>query len=156
MLGERGRLALETGQTVRAEAWLRQAAALKPRDRRIVNDLHTCLQRNGRLEEAAKWQQRLAHIRADEKEMARLMAALMRSPDDLALRQQIGALFLRNGMRDDGRRWLLSALALDPWHAASHEALARDHEAHGETEQAQPHRRVLKQLGGAGASTPLP
>ena len=156
VLGERGRLALEAGQTVRAESWLRQAAALRPRDRRIVNDLHTCLQRNGHQAEAATLQKRLAAIRADEKEMARLMAALMRALDDASLRQQIGAIFLRNGMRDDGRRWLLSALALDPWHAASHEALARDHEAHGETEQARPHRLVLKQLGGAGASSPLP
>lgn len=147
-LGERGRLALEAGQTKRAEAWLRRAVELAPFDRRILNDLCACLQRNGHREEVARWRKRLDRIHADEGEMARLMKAVMRKLDDPSLRQQIGELFLRNGMREDGRRWLLSALTLDPWHAPSHESLARDHEAHGETQQALSHRRALQQLGG--------
>ena len=145
VLGERARLALDAGAIRRAESWLRRAAELSPCDRRIINDLCACLQRNGRGEEVARWRQRLGQIQDDEREMARLMKAVMQSLDDPSLRQQIGSLFLRNGMREDGRRWLLSALALDPGHAAAHEALARDHEAHGEPQQALSHRRALQQ-----------
>lgn len=154
VLGERGQLALEAEQMARAEAWLRQAATLCPFDREIVHNLHTCLRKAGR-KDAARWAERLAQIRADEKRMGKLMKEVMQSPDDAGLRQQIGVVFLRNGMREEGRRWLLSALSRDPGHVASHQALARDYEAAGELDHAARHLRALQQLG-VTDKTPVP
>ncbi len=147
VLGERGRLALQAGETARAESWLRQAAALCPFDREIASNLRFCLQKAGRPDEARAWQTRLAEIQRDERQMAQLMKEVLRSPEDADLRHRIGTIFLRNRMDEDGRRWLLSALAQDPGHVAAHRALAEHFEGLGQPDRALPHRRALQQLG---------
>ena len=49
---------------------------------------------------------------------------VMKRPGDAALRCEAGLLFLRNGERREGIRWLQMALRLDPGCEAARKALA--------------------------------
>jgi tetratricopeptide (TPR) repeat protein len=154
-LGERGRLALDQGDRRRAEQWLRQAAARCPHDQQILHNLYTCLEAAGKKTEAEPYWARLNQIKADQQRMRGLMKAIMRSPDDAELRYQIGQIFLRNGLMDDGQRWLTSALANNPHHAGAHRALADYYRTSGRPELAAPHLEALQRLGEPVAPTSL-
>ena len=58
--------------------------------------------------------------------LERLTRAVMKSPNDAALRSQVGLLFLENGEEREGVRWLTQALRLDPTCQEARRALA-DH-----------------------------
>jgi len=146
-LGELGRMLLEQERLVEAETRLRQAFAQLPRDRHIVFSLEQCLQKLGKKEEAGELQQRFERIRIDEKRMAELMTAVQRSPEDPAVRQRIGEIFLRNGMAQDGVFWLESALSYDEHYVPAREVLAEWWESRNAPDQAAPHRQVLERLG---------
>jgi enediyne biosynthesis protein E4 len=102
---------------------------------------------SGKKNEAQELAVRLDRIRADEKEMAVLMTDMQRAPEDPALRQQIGEIFLRNGLAEDGLRWLGSALQYDAGYTAAREVLAEWWESRGDNEKAAPHREVLARQG---------
>jgi len=59
-------------------------------------------------------------------DLARLNAVrneVLKRPDDAALRCEGGVLFLRNGEREEGLRWLQLALRLDPNYEPARAAL---------------------------------
>jgi tetratricopeptide (TPR) repeat protein len=145
-LGERGGLALDRGQLVEAAIWLRKAAALCPHDRQIVSNTFKCLEAMGQKTEAEKYLARLTEIRADEERMSRLMRQVMKSPRDAELLCEVGRIFLRNGLSDDGTRFLAAALVHNPRHGAAHQALADHYAATGQPDRAAPHLRALRQL----------
>ena len=142
-LAELGRVQFEMEKLPEAEISLRQALALQPRDKQTVFTMYQCLFKLDKKDEARELGVRLEQIRADEKEMAALMIDVQRAPEDPALRQQIGEIFLRNGLAEDGLPWLSSALQYDPGYAAAHEVLAEWWESRGEMEKAAPHRDML-------------
>jgi tetratricopeptide (TPR) repeat protein len=113
-LWERGQLALDEGDAAQAEPWLRQAARLLPYDRRVHYALYRCLLELNRRAEAETVNARVAQLDADVRELDQVRLDVMKRPDDAALRCQGGLLFLRNGERWEGIRWLKLALRLDP------------------------------------------
>jgi tetratricopeptide (TPR) repeat protein len=125
VLWERGQLELDHGQAADAESWLRKAVLANPHDRRIVYSLSRCLLALGRRDEAEKVNARVAEIDADLRKLDRVRQAVMERPRDAALRCEAGLLFLRNGERDEGIRWLRQALRLDPNCQAARDALTQ-------------------------------
>jgi tetratricopeptide (TPR) repeat protein len=124
ILWELGQLELDEGQAAQAEPWLRQALDASPHDRRIAYSLSRCLVAQGRQEEADKVDIRVAAIDADLRRLDELGQAVMERPQDASLRCEGGLIFLRNGERDEGLRWLRQAVRLDPDHREAREALA--------------------------------
>lgn len=122
-LGERGRLALARGQPDRAEPWLRRAAAARPYDKEIVYNLIPCLEHQGKHAEAETFAVRLRQIEEDARRMDKLVHQVLQTPNSAPLRYEIGVLFLRNGLEEDGLSWLRTALEQDPNHQLTRQAL---------------------------------
>lgn len=123
-LWERGELELEQGRAAAAEPLLRKAAAVRPFDRRVQYAMYRCLLRLDRPAEAEQFNERVTQLDADLVRLNRLRDEVMRRPNDAALRCEGGLIFLRNGEREEGVRWLRLALNLDPKCEAARAALA--------------------------------
>ncbi len=124
VLWERGQLELEAGRAGEADPWLRKAVRASPHDRRVAYSLARCLLALGRRDEAAQVNARVAEIDADLRRLDQVRQAVMQRPNDAALRCEGGLLFLKNGERQEGIRWLRLALRLDPNCQAARDALA--------------------------------
>jgi Tfp pilus assembly protein PilF len=124
VLWERGQLALDEGKPAQAEPWLRRAVDLLPHDRRVNYALFRCLDELNRQPEAATVKARVDQIDADLRRLDEVRHKVMKTPADAALRCEGGLLFLRNGQRQEGIRWLRLALRLDPNNQAARKALA--------------------------------
>jgi tetratricopeptide (TPR) repeat protein len=124
VLWERGQVELDQGRPADAEEWLRKALRHIPHDRKVTHSLYRCLLELGRAEEAGAFDARTAQLDADLKRLDEVCREVMRRPDDAALRCEGGLLFLRNGERREGVRWLQMALKLDPGCEKARAALA--------------------------------
>ena len=113
-LWERGQMALEEGQPADAEGWLRRAVRILPHDRRVNHALYRCLIDLNRRPEAEAVNERVAKIDADLRRLDQVRQEVMKKPGDAALRCEGGLLFLSNGERAEGIRWLRLALRIDP------------------------------------------
>jgi tetratricopeptide (TPR) repeat protein len=149
-LGERGRLALACRQTDRAEEWLRRAVAALPHDQEILYNLVQCLQRQDRQAEAKEYDDRMRRIDDDVHHLGGLMQQVLKTPKSAPLRHDIGVLFLRNGLEEDGVSWLRTALEQDPGYRPAHQALTEYYQRTGQLELAARHR----QAAGAGTEGP--
>jgi tetratricopeptide (TPR) repeat protein len=124
VLWERGQLEMDRGQAAEAEGWLRKAVRASPHDRRVAYSLYRCLLALDRRDEAEKVNARVAEIDADLRRLDQVRQAVMKRPHDAELRCEGGLLFLRNGEREEGIRWLRHALRLNPNCQAARDALA--------------------------------
>jgi Tfp pilus assembly protein PilF len=140
-LGELGKLLLQTGKESEAEGWLRRAVALAPYERDANFNLYQCLVQRGRREEAGHYLARAEKIDADFQRLSELTRKIAAEPKDPALRQEAGAILLRNGQEQEGLRWLASALQEDPKHRPTHQTLADYYERAGQRALAAQHRR---------------
>ncbi len=113
-LWERGEVELDQGRPATAEPLLQRAAAQRPFDRRVQYALSRCLRRLDRPAEADALDARVKQLDADLARLSAIRSEVMKRPDDAALRCEGGLLFLRNGERDEGIRWLQLALRIDP------------------------------------------
>jgi tetratricopeptide (TPR) repeat protein len=124
VLRESGELALDLDQPARAEPLLRRAVKRKPSDQHACNALVRCLRQLKRPAEAEQWQKRVEEIKNDLLQLQKITKAVQRNPNDARLRLKGGLLFLHNGEEQEGVRWLLLALRLDPNCAPARKALA--------------------------------
>jgi Flp pilus assembly protein TadD len=122
-LAERGKIALDAGNPVDAEEWLRRAARVAPFERETLYNLYRCLTRNGHTKEAEECLARIQRIDEDRKRLDELKTAVMAAPHDASLRCEMGVVLLRNGQDKEGVRWLQSALHEQPGHDAARQAL---------------------------------
>jgi tetratricopeptide (TPR) repeat protein len=122
-LWERGQLEIDRARPADAEPWLRRADKAAPFDRRIAFSLFNCLQALGRAD-AADVKKRVDQIDADLHRLEQIRQRVMANPTDVALRCEGGKLFLRNGERGEGIRWLQLALQFDPNCEEARRALA--------------------------------
>ncbi|MDB5312471.1 MAG: tetratricopeptide repeat protein [Gemmataceae bacterium] len=150
IIGEKGRLALQAGDLDAAERLLREANRRAPANRMLLYSLQMCLSRRGKAAEAAELANTLKTLDADTRRMGEIVAAVGGKPTDPGLRSEGGIIFLRNGLPDDGLRWLGLALELDPDHRPAHQALAEHFEKTGRPNLAAPHRAVLARPDSAG------
>lgn len=120
---ECGQLAAEDGKIVEAEALLRKASQLMPFDRRVNFSLYRCLLDLKKNEEAEKVNDRVKKIDADIRRLDEVRQEVMKKPNDVALRIEGGLLFLNNGEKREGLRWLQHALKIDPKNQAALNAI---------------------------------
>ncbi len=123
-LWEMGQLHLDAGLARDAEPWLRKAAAKVPFDRRIQYSMYRCLLALDRGEEAKRLDERIKQLDADLRQLDKIRNQVLERPNDPNLRAEGGILFLRNGEREEGVRWLRRAVHLDPNHTQARRALA--------------------------------
>jgi predicted Zn-dependent protease len=145
-LAERGRMAVRQRQEQEAEPWLRRAVELEPSDYESRHQLHLCLVKNGKLDEAREQLQVLKRVEADLRRLQDIMSRdMQRSPHDPELHYELGQIALRAGAYRDALRWFQSALREDANHAPSHRALANYYHRMGNTAQATRHRNLAQQ-----------
>jgi Tfp pilus assembly protein PilF len=148
-LTERGVIAMDAGESARAEALLRQAVALAPADRMALHNLCQCLRLTGKEDEAAEFQGRLDRIDADLKHLGQLTKDALKAPHDPAPRCEAGLIFLRCGEEQEGVRWLQMALHEAPAYQPAHQALADYYQRTGQSELAARHGRMAETTGRA-------
>jgi tetratricopeptide (TPR) repeat protein len=125
-LWERGELELDLDRRATAEPLLRKAASLCRFDRRVQYAMYRCLLSLDRDAEAATYDARVKQLDADLVRLSAIRNEIMERPNDVSLRCEGGLLFLRNGERDEGIRWLQLALRLDPTCEPARAALAAE------------------------------
>src|SRR5262249_24477232 len=145
---ERGLLALSEDQTLQAEGWFRQALALEPYDRVANYQLLLCMERLGKKAEAQQVKTKLDKIINDLQLLYEVTSKVMSEPNHPQWGYEAGAILLRNGQKEEGRRWLLSALESDPRHAPTHAALAALYESEGNRDLAIRHRQLASRASG--------
>lgn len=145
-LSLRGLIELDAGRADRAESWLRRAAALMPYEMTIAFNYARCLETLGKADEAQRMRERTRQIEADMRAVSSLIKDAAARPDDPEPRYQIAERMMRNGMENEARRWLESALAQNPRHRPSHELLARYYEQFGDLSRAAEHRKFAASL----------
>jgi tetratricopeptide (TPR) repeat protein len=126
---ERGQLELENDRPSEAESWLRRALAIIPHDRRVSYSLFQCMLALNRKKEAEEFQARVTKIDDDLQKIHEIREQVFRRPNDAALRCAGGLIFLRNGEKREGIRWLRMALNLDPTCEVARQELAKVGEA---------------------------
>jgi tetratricopeptide (TPR) repeat protein len=123
-LALRGHLAFRQGQFAEAATWLLRAVRRNPADHRARYGLALALEQAGRAEEA---KEHLRHFQQTEKDLARfneiVTTEIAKRPADPALHCELGQILLRSGQREEGTRWLQSALQIDPGYAPARRAL---------------------------------
>ncbi len=137
----RARLELDRDAPEQALGWLKKAEAAAPHEVDILQGTILAYQQLGKSAEAERYQARLAELRKANRRLDALRTQILSSPKEIGPRLEAGALALRLGRPREARDWLLGALALDPNHRPTHEALARCFEALGDKNLAEFHRR---------------
>jgi tetratricopeptide (TPR) repeat protein len=141
VLLELGNLELGTNQPQEALEHLRQAAKRKPESREVAYAYAKALQANGRTAEAAKWFKFVDQATKPLMDLNKLIDQLMREPENLDVRFQIAAITWKYKSRDEGEKWFLSLLRINPQHAPTHAALAIHYAASGDSQRAAQHRQ---------------
>jgi predicted Zn-dependent protease len=140
---ERGKIALEIESPATAETWLRQAVADYPFDAQANYLLAQALEKQGKDEEARRYDAARIRIEGDLKALEEAFHRVVKEPRAPEPRLQAGRICLRNGRADEGERWLLSALELVPEHAATRAALAEYYARIGKEDLAKVYRRPI-------------
>lgn len=140
---ERGKIALEMGAPADAEKWLRQAVADYPYDSQANFLLAQALLKQGMEDESRIYEVEQKRIEADWKALEETFHRVVKNPRDPEPRLEAGRICLRNGRADEGERWLLSALAQAPEHAATRATLAEHYELTGKTDLAELYRKPM-------------
>jgi Flp pilus assembly protein TadD len=106
---------LKSGDLAEAETRLRQALCYMPMDHLARYNLVLCLERSGQQEEAQRQRRQLQQMEENVSRFHDIVTKeIVQRPSDPALHCTLGQLLLRSGQREEGVRWLQSALRLDP------------------------------------------
>jgi tetratricopeptide (TPR) repeat protein len=120
-----GRIALEDQQYPEAERRLRQALDANPSDYAARHNLILCLHRSGKEVEAEQQREQLKQMEDDVRRFNEIVTReMLHRPHDASLHFKLGQLLLRGGRREEGLRWLHSALREDPQFAPALQALS--------------------------------
>jgi Tfp pilus assembly protein PilF len=136
-----GKLELKAGRPGAAIECLRPVVEARPFDPEPRLAIATALRETGAADEAKE------HLLAVERSlkatdrMRALMDQAKSRPTDTGMRFEIGMILMKNGAPNDGAKWLLSVLDIDPRHHASHDALAEYYRSIGKDKLADEHQR---------------
>ncbi len=139
-------LDLAEDRLTEALQWARLAVEAGPRERIPNHVLAEVLARLGKVEEATAARQVVQEIRKDWEDFEEAQDQVLREPLNPGPRLAIGLVLARNLNSQQAIRWILSALAIDPDHVASHNALADLYRQLGDLETAERHQQRARQL----------
>jgi tetratricopeptide (TPR) repeat protein len=181
-LRSRGQMALLDGQPEEAERWLERAARVLPNDYTTQYALYQALsQQEEKAEqfglaalfggvmvgqalsqqweksEQAKAQQAVAQSLKDRLErLSEIRTRLMsQRPHDPALHCELGTLLLSLGQKEEGERWLLSAVHEKENYKPAHAALADYYKQQGDEEKAAYHSEQAQSTTPGEPTSPL-
>lgn len=152
---EIGLVALGEERLEDAEQYLRKSLEKMPREREVLYGLQQTLSRLGKIPEAEEVQATLKQVDIDGRRMGEIVSELAKTPANAALRFEGAEIFLRNGVEEDGVRWLEMTLSSDPRHFDAHQRLAEIYERHGRTDRARVHREAMRQINEDDLLAPL-
>jgi tetratricopeptide (TPR) repeat protein len=144
----RGKLECNLGRSDTAERWLKKALAVRPHDKEAHYLLYRCLQAlPGRQKDAerafAQWEQESKR----QDRLTRLMRMeLAAQPDNADLAREAGELFFEVGQDERGLFWLYRALAINPHHVPSRQALLAYYERTNQPDKAAEQRQQLAEI----------
>jgi len=141
-LRQLGESELSKGEFERARGHLEKAARQRPYDTTTRNALGKALRAQGRDDEAQVHFDYVAEAEESIAQMERRLRVVLDRPEDVEVRHEIGLTLLKYGSPDDGVKWLLTALELQPDHKPTHQALAAYYASLGDWENAEVHRRL--------------
>lgn len=139
-LRQLGELELSQGNFQQALAPLQMATSQRPYDTTTRNALGKTLQALGRADEARPHLQYVAEAEEPLGRMERELRQVVNRPQDPELRYDIGITLLKYGSPQDGVKWLLTVLQLQPGHSKAHEALGAYYASIGDRQAAARHR----------------
>jgi predicted Zn-dependent protease len=139
----RTKLALASGRFEEAEGFARRALQESPLDRYALYDLAQSLNGQGRKDDAQAVEEQLNRVRQDLRIVAQCKERLAQNPDNLDLRHEIGATYLRLGRPGEALVWLNSVLERDTKHRPTLQTLAEYYSKAGDEAKAAELRRRL-------------
>lgn len=116
-LSAKGYLLLTSGKTDEALHQLKMAVALAPEESSIHHALARALTAAGHAEEAKFHLDEVKRISAQYERLTEFTEQLIDDPENAELRFSIGAIFLDQGLVDEGLHWLKTALRCDSGHS---------------------------------------
>jgi tetratricopeptide (TPR) repeat protein len=134
-----GELELHDQRPEVALEWIRPISESWPDDPAIATLMAQALQQTGHAAEAPKYWDVVRRSDQAISRLEKLTTDVRDRPADLALRCEIGILYLRYRSREDGATWLNSVLQYDPRHERAHRALSEYYDKAGEFELARQH-----------------
>jgi tetratricopeptide (TPR) repeat protein len=150
VLFERGRLALQTGETARAETWLRKAADLAPWEYEIQYALLQSLRRQGKRAEADRVEKTVRRLEEASHRLHALNEKFKKEPYNLSNHCAIGQVWLEVGNHKEAVRWLQAALKIDSHQPLANQLLADYYDKNGEPRKAARYREAATSPNGSG------
>jgi tetratricopeptide (TPR) repeat protein len=141
----RGKAAMEQGDPVGAEHWLRQAVLADPYEVEALHQLVLSLRAQRKDAEADPLARRTDELQADLTRLEQVTLTLTARPADPAPAYEAGVISLRIGRTREGVNLLLEALRRDARHRPSHAALADHYRNAGDPARAAFHQRLADQ-----------
>lgn len=139
-----GQYAIQQQRLADAERLLRKAVEIAPFDHQVHLHLGICLKQRDKPEEGQKHIDRSKEIERGLTRLEKLVGAMMAKPNDPEPRLEAGQICLKYGQVSEGLRWLSGALAIDPQHKPTHQALADHFDSVGNAEKAKQHRQLAQ------------
>jgi tetratricopeptide (TPR) repeat protein len=150
VLIERGRLALQLGETARAESWLRKAAELAPWEYEVQYTLLQSLRQQGKLTDADQVEKTVRLLEGASRRLHELDEKLKKEPYNLSNHCAIAQVFLEVGNHKEAVRWLQTALKIDSHQPLANLLLADYYEKSGEPGKATRYREAAISPNGSG------
>jgi Tfp pilus assembly protein PilF len=151
VLIERGRLALQMGETDRAESWLRKAAELAPWEYEVQYTLLQCLRQQGKLTDADQVEKTVRRLEDASHRLHEANEKLKKEPYNLSHHCAIARIFLEVGNHKEAVRWLQTALKIDSHQPLANLLLADYYDKSGEPGKADRYRKAAINPNGSGS-----
>jgi tetratricopeptide (TPR) repeat protein len=149
VMAELGRILLRDGESKKAESLLHTASRLDLGAHSTQYQYFLALKQNGKVEEAARQQEKLQRLEADLTEIRRLMQLAGGGQKDPSIPHRIAMIALRSGQPKEALRWMQKALQVDPDYAPTHRALAALYRETGDPILASRHRALAQRSAGS-------
>jgi tetratricopeptide (TPR) repeat protein len=150
VLIERARLALQQGEPVRAEGWLRKAAELAPWEYQVQYALLQSLLQQGKRTDADQVEKMVRRLEGASHRLQEFNERFKKEPYNPSNHCAIAQIFLEVGNHKEAVRWLQAALRIDSRQPLANQLLADYYDKRGEPRKAARYREAALNPNGSG------
>ena len=150
VLLERGRLALQMGETARAESWLRKAAELAPWEYQVQYTLLQSLRQQGKLTDADQVEETVRRLEEASHRLHEFNEKFKQEPYNPSNHCAIARILLEVGNHKEAVHWLQAALKIDSNQPLANLLLADYYAKRGEPGKAARYREAALNPNGSG------